>query len=56
MVIINSNADNKKLSTQRFAEMIQGVKEGTDIITGKNLTINGSIEIPAKSSMVIELK
>jgi neopullulanase len=56
MVILNSNADNKLLSTQRFAEMIQGVKEGTDIITGKDLTINGSIEIPAKSSMVIELK
>ena len=56
MVIINSNSENKILSTQRFSEMLQEVKEGTDVITGKDMTLNNSIEIPAKSSMVIELK
>ena len=56
MVIINSNAGNKTLSTQRFSEMLQEVNEGKDIITGRNLLLNNSIEISGKSSMVIELK
>lgn len=56
MVIINSNSDNKILSIQRFSEILQGDQEGIDIISGKSLKMNYSIEIPAKSSLVIELK
>ncbi len=56
MIVINSSEESKNISTGRFAEMLTGYTEGIEIISGKNIKITNTLNIPAKSSMVIELK
>ncbi len=57
MVIINSHdTESRKLDTKRFAERMRGFTSGYDIISGKTIPDLSTIEIPAKSSMIIELK
>lgn len=57
MVILNNhNTDSRKLDTSRFAEIIKGSTSGFEVTTGKNIDIQNTIEVPAKSAMVIELK
>jgi len=56
MVILNKNEAEKKLSTQRFAERLDGFSGGTEIITGTKITDISNITLPAKSALIIELK
>ena len=57
MVIINSHdTESRKLDTKRFAERMRGFTSGYDIISEKTLSDLSTIEIPAKTSMIIELK
>jgi glycosidase len=56
MVVFNShNTESRKLDTKRFAERMQGFKAGYDIISEKKITDLSVIEVPAKTSMIIEL-
>lgn len=58
MVVLN-NADEEShtLSMKRYAEMLEGVNEGVDIISGQPVTgLKQSLTVPAKTAMIIELK
>lgn len=55
MVIINNNATSKSLKLDRFSEMINHHSKGKEIISGKSMILNKSIEVEAKSSMIIEM-
>jgi glycosidase len=56
MVVLNNNDDAKKVETKRFAEMIRNATTGTDVLTGQSVALSGSIDVPARSATVMELR
>ena len=56
MVVLNKNDQPRSLALDRFSEMLHGASKGHDIISGKSLEMKGSITVPAKAPMIIELK
>lgn len=57
MIIINNHeTESRKLYTKRFAERLQGFTKGYDIISEKTIPNLSLIEVPAKTSMIIELE
>lgn len=56
MVILNKNTEEKTLNTTRFAESMNGVTSGTDIVSGMKINDLSGIKVPARSAMIIELK
>lgn len=56
MVVINNASEQRIVGLSRFTEMLQGLNAGTDIITGKGVTLSDRLTIPAKTPMIIELK
>ncbi len=56
MVILNTNTENKTLNTARFAESLQGFTSAKEVMTGNTLNDLNNIVVPAKTSMILELK
>lgn len=56
MVIMNNSLGARKLDTERFSERLQGFKSGYDVISRKPVNNLRTIDIQAKTAMVIELK
>lgn len=57
VVLNNSDEEAKTLDMKRFGEMLDGYTGGRDVISGKEVgDIRTSLTVPAKTSMVIELK
>lgn len=56
MVILNNNETEQTLDMKHFAESLKGYTKGKDIISGKEFSLQNNLTIPAKNSMVIELK
>lgn len=58
MVILNANSEKQTFKLDRFAESLNGITSGKDILSDKNLSINSKeeISIDGKTSMIIELK
>ena len=55
MVVMNTNDKPEKVATDRYAERMQGFTGAKDVITGKQVTSVSALEIPAKSTVVLEL-
>jgi hypothetical protein len=56
MCIVNATDGAKDLSMERFIEGLGGRKSGKEIITGRELTLSGTLTVPAKTFMLIELR
>jgi glycosidase len=57
MVIINNSDKKQSLSLNRFEESTKNFNNGTDILSGKSLSLKEKVfEVPAKSSFIFELK
>ena len=56
MVIINNNTDKHKININHYKESIKNYQTGTDVITGKQISLKDDIEIDGKSALVLELK
>ncbi|EHQ30624.1 glycoside hydrolase family 13 protein [Mucilaginibacter paludis] len=56
MVAYNSNAKDETLNTERFAERTKGFTAGINVTTSQQLASIQNISIPAKTTLVIELK
>ena len=56
MVILNMNTENKTLNTSRFAESLKGFSSANEVMSGKSLTDLNNIIVPAKTSLILELK
>ncbi len=56
MVVINNNTDKHKININHFKESIKNYQTGTDVITGKQISLKDDIEIDGKSALVLELK
>lgn len=56
MVIVNNNEDERQIDLVRFAEMLESVRSGINIITSEIFTFENRIGVEAKSVTIIELK
>lgn len=56
MVILNNNAEEKTLTTQRFNERLQGFNSAENIVTKQTVSNLQSIVLPGKSATILELK
>ncbi len=55
MVIANNNATEKILELNRFEEILNSQNSARDIVTGKNYSFLNTMNIPAKSVLLLEL-
>ncbi len=55
MVILNKNDEPTSLDLSRFAEHIAGAQSGTDVLSGQQYTMQGSIDLPARTPLILEL-
>jgi glycosidase len=55
MVAFNKGAQQALLPAVRFHEMLAGVASGVDIISGKTVSLDTTITLPARSVMVVEI-
>jgi len=55
MVILNKNHGPADLALDRFAERLQGYREASDVVTGQVHELGESLELPARSVLVLEL-
>ncbi|MCP1300827.1 glycoside hydrolase family 13 protein [Chryseobacterium sp. S0630] len=56
MVIINNNEKDQSLELKRFAESLNGFAKGKEIISDKEISLQNNMNIPAKTSLIIELE
>ena len=56
MVVLNNNESAQTLKTDRFSEMMENYTSGKEVISGKTYADLKSLDVPAKSAMIIELK
>jgi glycosidase len=56
MVIMNNNDEIKTVSTEHYAECMKGFSSGYDVINEQTISALDTIEVPAKTALVIELK
>ncbi len=56
MVILNKNAGQIQLKTDRFTEIIKGKKMATDVIRGDQFQLDGELSIPGRMALILELK
>jgi glycosidase len=56
MCILNGNDKPANLSAGRFQERLKGFTNGIEVATGKQVSLTGTIEIPAHYVYVLELK
>jgi neopullulanase len=55
MVIINNNETDQTLKTDRFAESLNGITSGKDVMTGKIVELSTSILVPKETTLILEL-
>ncbi len=56
MVILNKNAHEKAIDSDRFSEIIGNCTSGKEVISGLNIPDLKNLKVPAMSAMIIELK
>ncbi|WP_126650202.1 glycoside hydrolase family 13 protein [Chryseobacterium aureum] len=56
MVVINNNEKDQTLDLKRFEESLNGFTKGKEVISGKSMSLQNSMHIPAKTPLIIELE
>lgn len=56
MVILNKNARPHDLDLSRFAGMLQGITQGSNVLSGQTFSMSGKLALPVKGALVLELK
>lgn len=56
MVVINNNEKDQTLNLKRFAESLNGFTKGKEVISGKEFMLQNTINISAKTPLIIELE
>ncbi|WP_437397011.1 glycoside hydrolase family 13 protein [Flagellimonas lutimaris] len=56
MVVLNNSTKNQTVDLGRFAEGINGHEKGLEIISGKEYSLNQTLDIGPKTGLVFELK
>lgn len=55
MVVINKNAESKKLDLPHFREVLKDYHGGRDVVTGKVFLFDEGMEVPGETAVVMEL-
>ena len=55
MVVVNANEKEEVVDLKRFSEAIKSSVKGKDVISDKEISLQNTLTVPAKTSMVIEL-
>ena len=55
MVILNKDANAKLLDVVEYQEVLKGSVSGKDVLTGKQFKNANTINVPAKTAMIIEI-
>ena len=56
MVVLSKNEENITLDMDWYKEGLGDAKEGKEVISGKVISLEGKLIVPAKSPMVIEIE
>nr|WP_314496261.1 glycoside hydrolase family 13 protein [uncultured Chryseobacterium sp.] len=56
MVVINNNEKEEMIDLKRFSEAIKSSTKGKEVISEREISLKENLTIPAKTSMIIELK
>jgi glycosidase len=56
MVVLNNNDKEQTLDVNRFKESLGASTNGYEVLSGKDISLQSGLVVPAKSSMIIELK
>ncbi|OAB78708.1 glycoside hydrolase family 13 protein [Cochleicola gelatinilyticus] len=56
MVVLNNTSEEKTIALDRFSEGLNGATSGYNIISETKITFSETMTVPAKGSMIIELK
>jgi glycosidase len=56
MVILNKNEVPYALTLDRFSELLEGHKIGKEVLSGKTFALDGALDLPVKSALVLELE
>jgi hypothetical protein len=56
MVVFNNNEETKTVETKRFAEGLKGFRSAYEVVSGQNIANLNTLQIPAKTAWVLELK
>ncbi len=56
MVILNKNENEVALELERFAEMLEGVASGKNVLSGKVVEITTTVKVPGKSPLILDLE
>ncbi|RXM40932.1 alpha-amlyase [Chryseobacterium sp. CH21] len=56
MVVINNKEKDQTLDLKRFAESLKGFTKGKEIISGKEISLQNTMNISAKTPLIIELE
>jgi glycosidase len=56
MVVENNSNESRTFKTARFAERIKNYRSGTDVLTGKSVSLAGDVTMEPKSVLILELK
>lgn len=56
MVVLNKNKTATDLATSRFHEMLGAHASAVDVLTGKHVDIRHTVQVPARSALILELK
>ena len=55
MVILNKNRQPYDLDLSRFTDLLDGAKEGRDVLSGQVYPLKGKLALPARTPLVLEL-
>ena len=55
MIVANNKLQNNVIELKRFSEMLKGKTSGTEITSGEKFSLQNSIQIPAKSVLIIDI-
>jgi len=55
MVVLNAANASRTLALDRFTEHIQDYRQGHDVISGTTVALGDSLNVPAKTPLVLEL-
>jgi glycosidase len=55
MILLNKNKENVNLDMKRYYEMIPAKFKAKDIITNKEFEVVNTLEIPAKTAIILEI-
>jgi len=55
MIVLSKNNEDVSLDLSRFSQIIDGTESGREVITGNEIKLNGKLNIPAMTPMIIDL-